>query len=66
MNGPFGGPCQSALYKRTCVFVGAEAGIAPLLAFLGSMSENIIHSTYVFICSDPELLDWVSMTIKGL
>ena len=66
INGPFGAPCQSAIYKRTCVFVGAGVGLTPFLAFLRTMPANIIFATYVFICRDPELMNWISYTIKGL
>ena len=53
LNGPFGAPCQSAIYKHTCVFVGAGVGLTPFLAFLRSVPRNIVFMTFVFICRDP-------------
>lgn len=66
INGPFGAPCQSAVFKDTCVFVGAGVGLTPFLAFLRSIPHTIKFCTFVFICRDPELMNWISYTIKDL
>lgn len=66
INGPFGAPCQSAVFKRSCVFVGAGVGLTPFLAYLRSVPRTIIYMTFVFICRDPELMNWISYTIKDL
>ena len=66
INGPFGAPCQSAIFKQHCVFVGAGVGLTPFLAFLRSIPRNIVFMTFVFICRDPELMSWIALTIKDL
>ena len=66
LNGPFGAPCQSAIYKHTCVFVGAGVGLTPFLAFLRSVPRNIVFMTFVFICRDPELMRWISLSVQSL
>ncbi len=66
LNGPFGAPCQSAIYKRNCVFVGAGVGLTPFLSYLRSRPKQIHAMTFIFICRDPELMNWISLSIKDL
>lgn len=66
MKRPVETRCHSAIHKRTCVFIGEDEGFTPFLAFLRTMPLSIPFVTYVFITNNPELMNWVSWTIKDL
>lgn len=64
LSGPFGAPCQSAAYKENVILIGAGIGITPYLAFLRTLPPQIKHVSFVFICREPELMRWISLSLK--
>ena len=62
--GPFGAPCQSAGFKKNVVLIGAGVGITPYLAFLRTLPVQNSRATFVFICREPALMRWISLSFK--
>ena len=64
LSGPFGAPCQSAAYKEHVLLIGAGIGITPYLAYLRTLPPTMKYVNFVFICRQPELMRWISLSLQ--